>query len=62
MPDRPPPIIPSHVVWPGFVVLLLVISLCAVIVTVRASRSDGGVRLVETAAPAQAPPETTPAQ
>lgn len=56
MPDRPPPLIPSHVAWPMFIVLLLAISLTAVVVTVVAARSDGGVRLVET----QAPPSAVP--
>ena len=56
MPDRRPPLVPSHVAWPGFVVLLLVISLCAVVITVRASRSDGGVRMVETARTVAADP------
>ena len=57
MPDRRPPLVPSHVAWPGFVVLLLVISLCAVVVTVRASQSDGGVRMVETTPVAADPAE-----
>ena len=39
-----------------FIVLLLAISLTAVVVTVVAARSDGGVRLVET----QAPPSAVP--
>ena len=48
-PDRRPPLIPSHLAWPGFIVLLLAMSITAAVVTVIAARSDGGVRLVETA-------------
>ena len=58
MPDTPPaderrpPLVPSHVAWPAFIVFLLAISITAAVVTVVAATSDGGVRLVETAAPA----------
>ncbi len=45
---RRPPLIPPHIGWPLLVVMLLLMSLVAGIVTVIASRSDGGVRLVET--------------
>ncbi len=48
-PDRRPPLVPSHIAWPAFIVLLLAISVGAAVVTVIAARSDGGVRLVETA-------------
>ena len=52
--DRRPPLIPPHIGWPLMVILLLAMSVTAAIVTVVASRSDGGVRLVETpAAPAR---------
>ena len=51
-PDRKPPLIPPHIGWPLFIVLLLLMSMTAAIVTVIASRSDGGVRLVETPPPA----------
>ncbi len=52
-PERRPPLIPSHIAWPAFVVFLLAISLTMVAVTVTAARSDGGARLVETAAPGE---------
>ncbi len=50
-PDRRPPIIPSHIAWPAFVVLLLALSVGAAVVTLIAARSDGGPRLVEQEAP-----------
>jgi hypothetical protein len=46
-PERPPPLIPSHIAWPGFIVLLLVISIVSVAVTVYVARLDGGARPVE---------------
>lgn len=49
--DRPPPLIPPHIAWPGFVVFLLAISISMAFVTVMAARSDGGARLVD--APAE---------
>ena len=54
-PDRRPPLIPSHIAWPGFVVLLLLLSIGAAVVTVMAARSDGGARPVETVQTAPAP-------
>lgn len=48
-PERRPPLIPSHIAWPGFVVLLLLMSVCAAVATVIAANSDGGARLVEDA-------------
>lgn len=45
--DRPPPLIPSHIAWPAFVVFLLVLSITAAAVTVMAARSDGGARPAE---------------
>ena len=47
--DRRPPLVPPHVAWPAFIVLLLAISISAAVITLIAARSDGGVRLVETA-------------
>lgn len=50
--DRPPPLIPSHIAWPAFIVLLLALSVGAAVVTVIAARSDGGAKLLtEQAAP-----------
>ena len=43
-PDRRPPLIPSHIAWPAFIVLLLAMSIGAAVVTVVAARSDGGAR------------------
>ena len=54
-PDRRPPLVPSHIAWPGFVVFLLLLSIAAAVVTVVAARSDGGARLVETPAAEAAP-------
>ena len=51
VPDRPPPLIPSHIAWPGFVVVLLLLSITAAAVTVMAARSDGGARSAETVQP-----------
>lgn len=45
-PSRRPPLVPSHVAWPAFVVFLLAISISMAAVTLWAARSDGGVRLV----------------
>ena len=47
--DRPPPLIPSHIAWPGFVVLLLLMSITAAVVTVVAANSDGGAQVVREA-------------
>lgn len=52
-PERRPPLIPSHIAWPAFVVFLLAISVSMAIVTVFAARSDGGARPVETVAPGE---------
>ena len=46
-PDRPPPLVPSHIAWPLFIVLLLAMSITAATVTVIAATSDGGPRLVD---------------
>jgi hypothetical protein len=56
--DRRPPLVPPHVAWPALIVLLLAMSISAAVITVFAARSDGGVRLVETA-PAGAAADTT---
>lgn len=53
VPERKPSLVPPHVAWPLFVVFLLSISLCAAVITVIATRSDGGVRLVTPAGQAQ---------
>jgi len=45
-PDRRPPLVPSHIAWPAFIVFLLAISIGAAVITVIAARSDGGARLV----------------
>lgn len=44
LPDRPPPLVPSHIAWPAFVVFLLVFSVSMAMVTVFAALSDGGAR------------------
>jgi len=46
-PARTPPLLPPHVAWPLFVVLLLAISVGAAAVTVVAAYSDGGAQIVE---------------
>lgn len=50
-PDRRPPLVPSHIAWPAFIVFLLALTISMVAVSVFAARSDGGARPVETAAP-----------
>ena len=47
-PPRKPPLVPSHIAWPAFIVFLLAISIAMAAVTVFAARSDGGARPVET--------------
>ncbi len=47
--DRRPPIIPSHVAWPAFIVFLLAISITMAAVTLVAALSDGGARLTSEA-------------
>lgn len=47
-PDRKPPLVPSHIAWPAFVVFLLAISIFMAGVTLFAARSDGGARPIET--------------
>lgn len=47
-PDRRPPLVPSHIAWPAFIVLLLVMSVVAAVGTLLLARSDGGARPVET--------------
>ncbi len=49
--DRKPPLVPSHIAWPAFIVFLLAVTISMVAVTVYAARSDGGARPVETVAP-----------
>jgi hypothetical protein len=41
------PLVPPHVAWPLFVVLLLLMSITAATITVFAAYSDGGVQVVE---------------
>ena len=45
-PDRRPPLVPSHIAWPAFIVFLLAISVTMAAVTFVAARSDGGARVV----------------
>ncbi len=52
-PERRPPLVPSHIAWPAFVVFLLAITIAMVAITVTAARSDGGARPVETVAPGE---------
>jgi hypothetical protein len=40
------PLLPPHVAWPLFVVLLLLTSITAAAVTVAAALSDGGAQVV----------------
>lgn len=47
-PSRRPPLVPPHIAWPAFVVLLLAMSIAAAVGTLIAARSDGGARLIET--------------
>lgn len=49
--DRTPPLVPSHVAWPAFIVFLLALSIAMGVVAVIATRSDGGARPVETVDP-----------
>lgn len=44
---RRPPLVPSHIAWPAFVVFLLAMSVTMAVVSVVAANSDGGVRHVE---------------
>ena len=46
-PPRKPPIIPSHITWPGFVVALLMLSIIAAFQAFFAAQSDGGAQVVE---------------
>lgn len=48
-PERRPPLVPSHIAWPAFVVFLLALSVGMGLAAVVASRSDGGARLVPAA-------------
>ncbi|MEM6325959.1 MAG: hypothetical protein AAF791_02470 [Bacteroidota bacterium] len=45
-PERRPPLIPSRIAWPGFILFLLAISIAMVVVTVVAAKSDGGARIL----------------
>ena len=47
-PERRPPLVPPHIAWPAFIVLLLAISISMAVATMIAARSDGGARIVET--------------
>lgn len=44
---RRPPLVPSHIAWPAFVVFLLAMSITMAAISVVAARSDGGARHVE---------------
>ena len=46
-PPRKPPLIPSHIAWPGFVVALLLLSITAAFQALFAAQSDGGAQVVE---------------
>lgn len=48
LPVRRPPLVPSHIAWPAFIVFLLAISIGMAVATVIAARADGGARPVET--------------
>ena len=55
--DRRPPLVPSHIAWPAFVVFLLAISISMAVATVIAARSDGGARVMDApATPTEAAP------
>ena len=45
--DAPRPLIPPHIAWPLFVVLLLAMSVAAAITTAVLSQSDGGAQVVD---------------
>lgn len=45
--ERPAPLVPPHVAWPAFVVLLLLMSVGVSLWAVFAARSDGGAEVVE---------------
>lgn len=45
--DRKPPLIPSHIAWPGFVIFLLLLGIGTAFQALFAARSDGGARVVE---------------
>ncbi|MEP0548824.1 MAG: FixH family protein [Rhodothermales bacterium] len=46
-PPRKPPLIPSHIAWPGFVIALLLLSIFAAFQAFFAAQSDGGAQVVE---------------
>lgn len=54
-PHRKPPLVPPHIAWPLFIVLLLLMSVGAALFTAYMAHSDGGVQLVEGAQPEAAP-------
>ena len=45
--DRSSPLVPPHIAWPLFVVLLLAMSVSAALFTAYMANSDGGVELVD---------------
>lgn len=47
MSDRPAPLIPPHIGWPLFIVLLLLMSVVAGVGTAVLANSDGGARPIE---------------
>lgn len=55
------PLIPPHIAWPGFVVLLLLTGVGSAFQALYAAHSDGGVEIVESYARAQAGPTVLPA-
>ncbi|MGB3542737.1 hypothetical protein [Rubrivirga sp.] len=54
-PDRRPPLIPSNVAWPAFIVFLLAISITMAVTTFIVAQSDGGARHIEEVQPEQGP-------
>lgn len=49
VPPRRTPLVPPHIAWPLFIVLLLAMSVGAALFTAYMAQSDGGVVLVEDA-------------
>lgn len=45
--ERKPSLVPAHIAWPLFVVLLLAMSVGAALFTAYMAHSDGGVQVVE---------------
>lgn len=46
-PQRRPPLIPPHIAWPGFVVLLLLGTVVTMVSVLYAANSDGGAAVVD---------------